>query len=93
MTHSYAPEHTPPQRRWTQCNRYFRSRGWEVQVIRAVALARDYRHQTMVGHGVELRKPMGLAQWLQVPVAFMVRWLWISMMRILASFPSVRLAG
>ena len=71
----------------------FAAGGWEVEVIHAVALARDYRHLTMVGHGVGLRKPMGLAQWLKVPVAFMVRWLWISMMRILASFPSVRLAG
>lgn len=37
MTHSYAPEQTPPQRRWTQFNRYFRSLGWDVEVITPVA--------------------------------------------------------
>ena len=37
MTHSYAPEHTPPQRRWTQFIRYFSSLGWDVDVITPVA--------------------------------------------------------
>ena len=67
--------------------------GWEVEVILAATLARDYVHLTMVGHGVERRKPMALAQWLKVPVTFTVRRLWISMMRTLASFPSVKPAG
>lgn len=37
LTHSYAPEHTPPQRRWTQFNRYFCNLGWGVEVIAPVA--------------------------------------------------------
>ncbi|WP_246657920.1 glycosyltransferase family 4 protein [Arthrobacter yangruifuii] len=39
LTHSYSPEHSPPQRRWTQFNRYFRSLGWDIDVITPVAHA------------------------------------------------------
>lgn len=39
FTHSYAPEHSPPQRRWTQLIRSFRSEGWDVDVITPVAHA------------------------------------------------------
>ncbi|MCC3271135.1 glycosyltransferase family 4 protein [Arthrobacter zhangbolii] len=43
LTHSYTPEHSPPQRRWTQFNRYFRSLDWEVLVITPVAHAPNGR--------------------------------------------------
>ncbi|MBG6218705.1 hypothetical protein IWX75_003192 [Arthrobacter sp. CAN_A6] len=39
LTHSYAPEHSPPQRRWTQLIRSFRAAGWEVDVVAPVAHA------------------------------------------------------
>ena len=39
LTHSYSPEHSPPQRRWTQFSRYFRALGWDVDVITPVAHA------------------------------------------------------
>ncbi|MBG6223460.1 glycosyltransferase involved in cell wall biosynthesis [Arthrobacter sp. CAN_A2] len=39
LTHSYAPEHSPPQRRWTQLIRSFRSAGWSVDVVTPVAHA------------------------------------------------------
>lgn len=39
LTHSYSPEHSPPQRRWTQFNRHFRSLGWDVDVVAPVAHA------------------------------------------------------
>ena len=39
LTHSYAPESSPPQRRWTQFIRYFRAAGWKVDVIAPVAHA------------------------------------------------------
>ncbi|WP_258069793.1 glycosyltransferase family 4 protein [Arthrobacter sp. SX1312] len=43
LTHSYAPEHSPPQRRWTQLIRSFRSEGWDVDVVTPVAHAPDGR--------------------------------------------------
>ncbi|MFC3299527.1 glycosyltransferase family 4 protein [Arthrobacter agilis] len=39
LTHSYTPEHSPPQRRWTQLVRTFRAAGWEIDVITPVAHA------------------------------------------------------
>jgi glycosyltransferase involved in cell wall biosynthesis len=39
LTHSYSPEHSPPQRRWTQFIRSFRKSDWEVDVIAPVAHA------------------------------------------------------
>lgn len=36
LTHSYAPEHSPPQRRWTQFIRAFRAQGWNVDVVAPV---------------------------------------------------------
>jgi glycosyltransferase involved in cell wall biosynthesis len=33
ITHSYLPERTPPQRRWTTFVQAFREAGWEVDVI------------------------------------------------------------
>ena len=39
LTHSYSPEHSPPQRRWTQFIRSFRKAGWDVDVISPVAHA------------------------------------------------------
>ncbi|AUZ87520.1 glycosyltransferase WbuB [Arthrobacter agilis] len=39
LTHSYAPEHSPPQRRWTQLVRSFRAAGWEIDVVTPVAHA------------------------------------------------------
>ena len=37
LTHSYLPENSPPQRRWTQLIRTFRELGWDVEVIAPVA--------------------------------------------------------
>jgi glycosyltransferase involved in cell wall biosynthesis len=39
LTHSYSPEHSPPQRRWTQFIKNFRKADWEVDVIAPVAHA------------------------------------------------------
>ncbi|MHA7219799.1 glycosyltransferase family 4 protein [Arthrobacter sp. MDT1-48-3] len=39
LTHSYAPEHSPPQRRWTGFIRSFVSEGWSVDVVTPVAHA------------------------------------------------------
>ncbi|MGJ9402599.1 glycosyltransferase family 4 protein [Arthrobacter sp. KK5.5] len=33
LTHSYWPEHSPPQRRWTALVARFREAGWEVDVV------------------------------------------------------------
>lgn len=33
ITHSYAPERTPPQRRWVSFIKEFRAAGWEVDVL------------------------------------------------------------
>jgi glycosyltransferase involved in cell wall biosynthesis len=39
LTHSYAPEHSPPQRRWTQLIRSFRAADWQVDVVTPIAHA------------------------------------------------------
>ena len=39
LTHSYLPEHSPPQRRWTQLIRTFRELGWDIDVVAPVAHA------------------------------------------------------
>ncbi|MCC3269907.1 glycosyltransferase family 4 protein [Arthrobacter sp. zg-Y809] len=39
LTHSYSPEHSPPERRWTQFIRMFRADGWDVDVVAPVAHA------------------------------------------------------
>ena len=43
LTHSYSPEHSPPQRRWTQFVRAFRQEGWTVDVVAPVAHAPNGR--------------------------------------------------
>ncbi|MCF3137979.1 glycosyltransferase family 4 protein [Paenarthrobacter sp. AR 02] len=37
LTHSYWPEHSPPQRRWLSLTREFIRAGWEIDVIAPVA--------------------------------------------------------
>lgn len=37
LTHSYWPEHSPPQRRWSSLVREFRKAGWTVDVVAPVA--------------------------------------------------------
>ncbi|NKX55367.1 glycosyltransferase family 4 protein [Arthrobacter mobilis] len=37
LTHSYTPEVSPPQRRWSQFITHFRQRGWEVDVVAPIA--------------------------------------------------------
>jgi len=37
LTHSYWPDSSPPQRRWTTLIREFRSAGWEVDVVAPVS--------------------------------------------------------
>ncbi|MGO4145604.1 glycosyltransferase family 4 protein [Paenarthrobacter sp. YAF11_1] len=37
LSHSYWPEHSPPQRRWFALTREFRRAGWEVDVVAPVA--------------------------------------------------------
>ncbi|WP_308292034.1 glycosyltransferase family 4 protein [Paenarthrobacter sp. A20] len=37
LTHSYWPEHSPPQRRWMSLTREFRRAGWDVDVVAPVA--------------------------------------------------------
>lgn len=46
LTHSYSPEHSPPQRRWTQIIRSFRQQGWDVDVVTPVAHA-PYGRRTL----------------------------------------------
>ncbi|MGV0111674.1 glycosyltransferase family 4 protein [Arthrobacter sp. CP30] len=49
LTHSYSPEHSPPQRRWTQLVRSFRAEGWDVDVVTPVAHA-PYGRRTLTRH-------------------------------------------
>lgn len=37
LAHSYWPEHSPPQRRWSNFIREFRAAGWDVDVVTPVA--------------------------------------------------------
>ncbi|NHU84253.1 glycosyltransferase family 4 protein [Kocuria sp. JC486] len=37
LTHSYWPEHSPPQRRWQALTRHLRNRGWALTVVAPVA--------------------------------------------------------
>lgn len=37
LTHSYWPEHSPPQRRWASLIREFRKAGWNIDVVAPVA--------------------------------------------------------
>ena len=37
LTHSYWPEHSPPQRRWSSLVREFRKAGWTLDVVAPVA--------------------------------------------------------
>ncbi|MFJ4029172.1 glycosyltransferase family 4 protein [Paenarthrobacter sp. NPDC089989] len=37
LSHSYWPEHSPPQRRWSSLTREFQTAGWEVDVVTPVA--------------------------------------------------------
>ena len=37
LTHSYWPEHSPPQRRWTSMIKEFSRSGWDVDVVAPVA--------------------------------------------------------
>ncbi|WP_309995099.1 glycosyltransferase family 4 protein [Paenarthrobacter nitroguajacolicus] len=37
LTHSYWPEHSPPQRRWGALTREFRRAGWRIDVVAPVA--------------------------------------------------------
>ncbi|QOI62373.1 glycosyltransferase family 4 protein [Arthrobacter sp. TES] len=37
LTHSYWPEHSPPQRRWSSLTREFIGAGWDVEVVTPVA--------------------------------------------------------
>lgn len=37
LTHSYWPEHSPPQRRWSSLTREFMKAGWAVDVVAPVA--------------------------------------------------------
>ncbi|WP_245933372.1 glycosyltransferase family 4 protein [Arthrobacter livingstonensis] len=37
LAHSYWPEHSPPQRRWSTFIREFRAAGWDVDVVTPVA--------------------------------------------------------
>ncbi|MDO5617791.1 glycosyltransferase family 4 protein [Kocuria sp.] len=37
LTHSYWPEHSPPQRRWQSLIRHLRPHGWQVTVVTPVA--------------------------------------------------------
>lgn len=37
LAHSYWPEHSPPQRRWTSLIREFRKEGWDIDVVAPVA--------------------------------------------------------
>lgn len=37
LIHSYWPEHSPPQRRWSTLIREFRGQGWNVDVVAPVA--------------------------------------------------------
>lgn len=39
LTHSYSPEHSPPQRRWMQFVRSLRAREWAVDIVAPVAHA------------------------------------------------------
>ncbi|MEV7606249.1 glycosyltransferase family 4 protein [Paenarthrobacter sp. NPDC089322] len=68
LTHSYWPEHSPPQRRWSALLNEFRKQDWQIDVVAPVAhspagrrdlppglAGRAFRSQTGV-HGEEIRR-------------------------------------
>jgi glycosyltransferase involved in cell wall biosynthesis len=52
LTHSYWPEHSPPQRRWSSLTRYLRHTGWDVSFLAPVPRFRGTEPGTDTsGHG------------------------------------------
>jgi hypothetical protein len=84
LTHSYWPEHSPPQRRWSSLTREFIQAGWEVEVVTPVAHypngRRDlprreagYAFSTQTGpHGERIRRVPYLRHLGKSPVARLV---------------------
>lgn len=84
LTHSYWPEHSPPQRRWSSLTREFQRAGWTVDVVTPVAHypngRRDlprrqagYAFGTQTGpHGEKIRRVPYLRHLGKSPVARLI---------------------
>ncbi|KUM35545.1 glycosyltransferase WbuB [Arthrobacter sp. EpRS71] len=94
LTHSYWPEHSPPQRRWSSLTREFQKAGWDVDVVAPVAHypngRRDLpRHQagyafkSQTGpHGEKIRRVPYLRHLGKSPVARLVDQLYSAVLSV-----------
>ncbi|WP_314324440.1 glycosyltransferase family 4 protein [Paenarthrobacter ilicis] len=94
LTHSYWPEHSPPQRRWSSLTREFQNAGWDVDVIAPVAHypngRRDlprrqagYAFKSQTGpHGEKIRRVPYLRHLGKSPVARLVDQLYSAVLSV-----------
>jgi glycosyltransferase involved in cell wall biosynthesis len=70
LTHSYWPEHSPPQRRWTAMIKVFSHSGWDVDVVTPVAhypFGRRTLPRRMAGQPFQLQKGQFTEKIMRVP--------------------------
>jgi glycosyltransferase involved in cell wall biosynthesis len=70
LTHSYWPEHSPPQRRWTAMIKAFSHAGWDVDVVTPVAhypFGRRALPRRMAGQPFQLQKGQFTEKIMRVP--------------------------
>jgi glycosyltransferase involved in cell wall biosynthesis len=70
LTHSYWPEQSPPQRRWTAMVKEFSHSGWEIDVVTPVAhypFGRRALPRKMAGRPFQLQKGQFTEKILRVP--------------------------
>jgi glycosyltransferase involved in cell wall biosynthesis len=70
LTHSYWPEHSPPQRRWTAMIKAFSHAGWVVDVVTPVAhypFGRRALPRRMAGQPFQLQKGQFTEKIMRVP--------------------------
>ena len=70
LTHSYWPEQSPPQRRWTAMVKEFSHSGWEIDVVTPVAhypFGRRALPRRMAGRPFQLQKGQFTEKILRVP--------------------------
>ncbi|MDQ0849750.1 glycosyltransferase involved in cell wall biosynthesis [Arthrobacter sp. B3I9] len=70
LTHSYWPEHSPPQRRWTAMIKAFSHAGWDVDVVTPVAhypFGRRALPRRMAGQPFQLQRGQFTEKIMRVP--------------------------
>src|SRR6478735_11235800 len=70
ITHSYWPEQSPPQRRWTAMIKEFSHAGWDVDVVTPVAhypFGRRALPRRMAGRPFQLQKGQFTEKIMRVP--------------------------